>query len=114
MGRKKKADIEKESMLKHIKEETLETIWAISFFIVALFLILIAFGGNSTESTNGNVGRAIFQALKYLFGIGYYLIPLILTVLGISFLKEIKSDSLKVCSMFLLIYFTVNDSIEPK
>ncbi len=92
MGRKKKEEIEKESMLKHIKEETLETIWAISFFIVAIFLVLIAFSGNSIESENGSVGRAIFHGLKYLFGIGYYLLPLILSVLGISFLKEIKKN----------------------
>ncbi len=104
MGRKKKADIEKESMLKHIKEETLETIWAVSFFVVALFLILIAFGGNSTESTNGNVGRAIFQALRYLFGIGYYLLPIILSILGFSFLKEIKKNlaAPKVIASFIL------------
>jgi len=92
MGRKKKVEIEKESMFKHIREETLETIWAITFFIIAIFLVLIAFGGNSTTSENGNVGRAIFHAFKYLFGIGYYLLPLILTVLGISFLKEIKKN----------------------
>lgn len=92
MGRKKKVDLEKESVLKHIKEETIETIWAVSFFVVAIFLVLIAFSGNSIDSENGSVGRAIFHALKYLFGIGYYLLPLILTVLGISFLKEIKKN----------------------
>lgn len=92
MGRKKKVEIEKENMFKHIKEETLETIWAIVFFVIAIFLVLIAFGGNSTTSVNGNVGRAIFHVLKYLFGIGYYLLPLILSVLGFSFLKEIKKN----------------------
>lgn len=91
MGRKKKVE-EKESFFKNIREETLETIWAISFFIVAIFLVLIAFGGNASGSENGTVGRAIFNGLKYLFGIGYYLLPLILSVLGISFLKEIKNN----------------------
>lgn len=92
MGRKKKIDIEKESRWSNIREETLETIWAISFFVVALFLILIAVTGNSSVNENGSVGRAIFHGLHVLFGVGYYLLPIILVTLGISFLKEIKSN----------------------
>jgi hypothetical protein len=92
MGRKKKAEAKEEGFLKHISDETKETIWAIIFFVIATFLVLIAFGGNSTESENGSVGRAIFHALKFLFGIGYYLLPIILVTLGISFLKEVKNN----------------------
>ncbi len=92
MGRKKKTEAKEEGFQKHISTETMETIWAIGFFVVATFLVLIAFGGASAESENGSVGRAIYRALKYLFGIGYYLLPLILVTLGVSFLKEIKNN----------------------
>ena len=92
MGRKKKTDAKDETPTRRISDETKETIWAISFFVVAVFLVLIALTGNSTDGTNGSVGRAIFHSLKYLFGIGYYLLPIILVTLGISFLKEIKAN----------------------
>jgi len=86
MGRKKKKDIEKELKIKHLKEETLETIWAIVFFLVSLFLLL------ASISKGGMVGSKVFDIFSFLFGIGYYLIPLVLVVLGISFLKEIRNN----------------------
>jgi hypothetical protein len=86
MGRKKKADIEKEERIRHLKEETLETIWAIVFFLSSVFLLLAAFG------KGGVVGIKMYGFFTFLFGIGYYLMPLVLVVLGISFLKEIRNN----------------------
>ncbi len=86
MGRKKKIDIEKEERIKHLKEETLETIWAILFFLTSLFLLL------ASLNKGGVVGSKIYAGFSFLFGIGYFLIPLILITLGISFLKEIRNN----------------------
>jgi S-DNA-T family DNA segregation ATPase FtsK/SpoIIIE len=100
MGRKKKVDIEKAERIKHLKEETLETIWAIIFFLVSLFLLL------ASVSKGGVVGSKLFSFFSFLFGIGYYLIPLVLIVLGISFLKEIRNNFATpkiIASVFLFV-----------
>lgn len=100
MGRKKKIDIEKEEKVKHLKEETLETIWAIVFFLVSLFLLL------ASLNKGGVVGVKVYEAFSFLFGIGYYLIPLVLIMLGISFLKEIRNNFATpkiIASLFLFI-----------
>jgi S-DNA-T family DNA segregation ATPase FtsK/SpoIIIE len=86
MGRKKKIDIEKEDKIKHLKEETLETIWAILFFLTSLFLLL------ASLNKGGVVGTKVFELFSFLFGIGYFLIPLVLITLGVSFLKEIRNN----------------------
>jgi DNA segregation ATPase FtsK/SpoIIIE, S-DNA-T family len=86
MGRKKTKDIEKEVRVSHLKEETIETIWAILFFLVSFFLLLAAF------NKGGIVGTKSYELFTFLFGIGYYLLPLVLIVLGISFLKEIRNN----------------------
>ena len=86
MGRKKKAEAKEEGFLKHIGEETMETIWAIVFFLVSLFLIMASF------EKGGPAGTLAYTWFQKLFGIGYYLIPLILIILGISFLKDEKNN----------------------
>lgn len=64
----------------------METIWAILFFLVSLFLLLAAF------NKGGIVGEKSFELFTFLFGVGYYLLPLVLITLGISFLKEIRDN----------------------
>lgn len=86
MGRKKKVEIEKEKSVARIKEETLETIWAIVFILISVFLILAAFG------KGGVVGTKIYELFDFLFGVGYYLLPLVLITLGVSFLREIREN----------------------
>lgn len=100
MGRKKKIDIEKEERIKHLKEETIETIWAIVFFLTSLFLLL------ASLHKGGVVGSKVFDIFSFLFGIGYYLIPLVLITLGVSFLKEIRNNFATpkvIASVFLFI-----------
>ena len=100
MGRKKKIDIEKEEKIKHLKEETLETIWAIVFFLVSLFLLL------ASLNKGGVVGTKVYDIFSFLFGIGYYLIPIVLVILGISFLKEIRNNFATpkiIASLFLFV-----------
>ena len=84
MGRKKKSE-QKEKKL-YLKEETLETIWAILFFLISVFLLLAAF------NKGGVVGTKSYEFFTFLFGIGYYLLPIVLILLGISFLKEIRDN----------------------
>ncbi len=90
MGRRKKEDIRREestdNIVKAFKKETLEGISAIIFIIVSIFLLLAPF------NKAGIVGDKIFEFLTLLFGIGYYILPVILITLGISFIKSLSHN----------------------
>lgn len=85
MGRKPKEE-EKKGFISSLKQETTEGITAIVFIVISIFLLFSAFG------KAGNVGYWSFNILEKLFGIGYYLLPLILMILGISFLIQLKHN----------------------
>lgn len=93
MGRKKKVDKEKEKeseekvgFLKAIKQETTEGIFAIIFILLSIFLGLARFG------KAGIVGEKIYEWLTFLIGVGYYLLPVILLGLGVSFIKSLSHN----------------------
>ncbi len=87
MGRKKKEEVvEKESFWSTLREETIEAVMAIVFIVFAIFLTFAAF------EKAGVLGSAIFKGFTFLFGIGYYLIPVILIGLGVSFLASLKHN----------------------
>jgi len=88
MGRKKKVEKEeeKEGFLSSLKEETVEGVVAILFIVFAIFLTMASF------NKAGIVGEKIYTFFTFLFGIGYYLLPIILIVLGISFLKSLRHN----------------------
>jgi DNA segregation ATPase FtsK/SpoIIIE, S-DNA-T family len=90
MGRRKKEDIKNEGVaenfVKAFKKETLEGISAIVFIIISIFLLLASFG------KAGVVGVFFYSHLTKLFGIGYYILPIILITLGISFIKSLSHN----------------------
>lgn len=89
MGRKKKKDKKDEDnvgFLSSLQEETVEGVIAIIFIILAIFLSL------ASIAKAGLVGDKIYEFLTTIFGIGYFLLPIILFGLGISFLKSLKKN----------------------
>lgn len=62
-----------------IHHETKQTIWAIGAFIAAILLILSYLG------RGGVAGRMIFRGLDFLLGTGYFFAPIMLTLIGFSF-----------------------------
>jgi S-DNA-T family DNA segregation ATPase FtsK/SpoIIIE len=79
---KEKEEVSKSRNSSHnIKQETKNGIFSVISFVIALFFILSAF------DKAGVAGRFIFAIFSYLFGIGYYLLPIISILLGSSFLK---------------------------
>ncbi|MBP9763148.1 MAG: DNA translocase FtsK 4TM domain-containing protein [Candidatus Pacebacteria bacterium] len=90
MARKKIKNKDKrevpEEKVSFLKEETVEAITAIVFLAIAAFLSFAAFG------RGGFLGDAVFKISNYLFGIGYYLLPVILFSLGVSFLASLKHN----------------------
>lgn len=84
MARKKRANKKKEEDREEEDDEevfglhpdTKKSIWAIAFFGLALILILSRF------AYAGPAGNMLYSSLHYLFGIGYYLLPLTLFILS--------------------------------
>ncbi|MEY2640680.1 MAG: cell division protein ftsK, segregation ATPase FtsK/SpoIIIE, family [Candidatus Parcubacteria bacterium] len=90
MGRKKKEEVaiteQKEGFWASLKQETIEAVFAIIFILIAIFLTFAAF------AKAGALGALTFKVFIFLFGIGYYLIPIILLGLGISFLASLRHN----------------------
>lgn len=100
--RKKKKYEEEEDYLPSIKPETVRGVIGILLVAVAAFLVFAAFG------IGGSVGTAVFQALTYLVGVGYALVPISVGIAAtMLFLSEERSiGPLKWASS--VIFFTAS------
>ncbi len=69
-----------------IKEETKHAVLAVAMFALALFFILSAFG------RAGVVGNFFHNIFIKLFGMGYFLVPVICSLLGVSFIRSVRPN----------------------
>lgn len=100
MKNNKKKDTENATVkVKKIKDGTMQSIIAIIIFVLGIFLLLSSFG------YGGLAGNKIYEILNSLFGIGYFLLPIILFVLGCAILKELKQNFATIRSVSSLILF---------
>ncbi|MBX4198764.1 DNA translocase FtsK [Candidatus Parcubacteria bacterium] len=76
---RKSRDTERES---RIAPETRHAILGVASLVATVLLVLAAFG------IGGPVGGLTFKGLSYLFGIGYYLVPLVTLILVVSFFRS--------------------------
>lgn len=85
--------------INYLKSETKRAVAAVLSFALAIFFILAKFG------IGGPVGKVAYQILDKLFGLGFYLIPLLLILLGIILLRSIKIGlvATKIISGFLFL-----------
>jgi len=83
---KQKENRKYEQNTKKLKTETKHGIWAVVFFVLALFLFMSAF------SMAGVVGEFFYKILYYLLGVGYVLLPVLFILLGYSFIKSETPD----------------------
>jgi len=81
-NKRKRKSSKSNSSINILKTETKHTIWAIFFFILALFFLMSMF------NLAGVAGKFIYSILDYLLGIGYILLPFLFILLGYSFLKS--------------------------
>jgi S-DNA-T family DNA segregation ATPase FtsK/SpoIIIE len=75
---------ERKSAAEDVPDQTKQAILGICSFLVALLSLLAAFG------KAGPIGYYSFSILTKLFGVGYYLVPVVFIMLGISFLRGLK------------------------
>jgi len=85
-----------------IKEETKHGILAVLAFALTIFFLLAAF------HIAGKAGDFFYKILDGLFGAGYYLIPIIFLLLGISFLKAVKPNFFVIRMIGGLVFFVAS------
>ncbi len=90
---------EKANVFKNMSEETTHGILSIVFFLLAILFSLSAIG------LAGSVGNFIFELFKGLFGFGYFLIPIVLIILGISFIKSLHKNLASLHIIGAMIFF---------
>lgn len=69
-----------------LSTEARNSIFAIGCFVVTLLFILAAFG------VAGPAGDVLYSTFNMLFGVGYYLVPLLALALGVSLLQEERPE----------------------
>lgn len=77
-----------------LKEEARYDIWGISFIVLGLLVLLSIF------NMAGIVGEFVYQTLSAFFGFGYYILPILLVIVGYSFLKKEKPQIARIHAIF--------------
>ncbi|MDO8514631.1 MAG: DNA translocase FtsK [bacterium] len=85
--REKDKDIEEgDDDIRYVSSEALRGVCAVFFIAIAGFLILAELGGG------GAIGASIYMWLSWLFGVGYLLLPLSLTLLAILIFRSFERN----------------------
>lgn len=85
MGRKNKKNGIKDNEPR-LRDETKHGVIAVVCFAAALFFAL------ASIQYAGAAGNAVYRGLSVLFGTGFYVIPMIFLVLGLSFLRSVRPN----------------------
>ncbi len=83
-----------------IKKETFQTIMSVVFFVLALLAILAAF------HKAGTAGTYFYEFFKKLMGLGYFLLPVALIMIGLSFLRGAERKLQKIKMLGAIFFFT--------
>ena len=98
-ARKKSSKTSKDSILKSIKNETKQGIFAVTFFVLSAIFLL------ASINYAGPVGKETYNLLSKLLGIGYFLIPLFFLMLSISFFKAEERNFNKIKFLGGIFFF---------
>jgi S-DNA-T family DNA segregation ATPase FtsK/SpoIIIE len=96
--KKKEGDVE-ETIFSYLQKETMQGIMAVAFLVLSIFFTLSAF------AKAGPVGNSLYEFFTYLFGWGYWLIPLLLLILCFSFFNSLKKKLALTHSIGGLLFF---------
>lgn len=77
-----------------LKEETRHSVIGVVFLALALFITLSFF-----ESA-GLAGKFFSQIFNSFFGLGYYLLPILLVIVGVSFMRKGKPQVARLHAVF--------------
>jgi len=100
MARKKKASTQTSfNVMSTLKEETRYGVFSVIFFVLAVFFILASFG------KSGVVGNSMFGWFEILLGVGYFILPLLFVLLGISFFRNNRPDFATTTTIGSILFF---------
>ncbi len=107
--KKKLSELVEHGPLLSLKDETKNTILAITFFVMSIFLLLSSYG------MAGVAGEYIYSFLSNFFGSGYLLFPTVSLLLGFSFLRALRPKIVSVTlaggTLFLISTLALVDII---
>lgn len=69
-----------------LSPEIKHTVGAILFFVIGIFFSVAPFG------KAGMLGQSVYGGFEYLLGVGYFALPLLLFLLGVSFFRESRPN----------------------
>ena len=101
MARKNKIEEDKKKengAFKDLGHSTIQSIWGLVLFLLSIFFIISAF------NKAGIVGYKVHEILSSLLGLGYYLVPLILLILSMSFFAD-KERSFPISKLIGSVVF---------
>lgn len=73
-----------------LKTETKNSIWGVAFIFLAIFVLLSLF------RSAGIFGKLFYNLFNSLLGVGYFVLPIVLAVSGVTFLKSGKPNVAKI------------------
>ncbi len=80
-----------------LREEARHGIWGIVFIVVGVFILLSMF------KLAGIAGDFIYTLLSSLLGFGYYILPILLIVVGVSFMRKGKPQVARLHAIMALL-----------
>ena len=104
MAKKKDTDIvEKAKFWHEMRDETVQAVLAIFSFLITLLSLLAAFHHADGGDLAGPLGGFGYDFFTRIFGVGYFLIPLVFAMVGIALLQgmEKKFKLSKVIGAFI-------------
>jgi DNA segregation ATPase FtsK/SpoIIIE, S-DNA-T family len=90
------------SLLENISRETWNAIFGVGSVVITLFLVMAALG------KGGPVGGLAFRGLTYLFGLGYYILPLAFILLAISSFKSTEKEFALPQTIGAILFFVAS------
>ena len=100
MAKKQKPDLGKKLRFwNDMGDGTTKAILAIGAFLVAILSLLASF------DKAGPIGEYVFAFLTKAFGIGYFLVPIVFAVLGITLLRGVEHRFGKAQTIGAIIFF---------
>lgn len=104
---KKKKEPKEEPQESYLQKETVNAIAAVVFFVLAVFLVL----SSGPLDKAGKVGVGTYKIFHYLFGIGYYLLPILFFILCVSFFRSLQKKLALTHTIGGLLFFIASLSL---
>ena len=88
-----------------LKEDTVRAILSITMFVLSSFFVLAAF------DLGGVVGKYSYEWFSKLFGGGYFLIPLVLFLVGVTLIRSLENAFNKIHAVGAFLFFLAGVSM---